>query len=102
MNWKEKLTSRKWWTAVLIAAGALYTAVTGQEANQEILGACAIVAAAIIGGSYILGESKVDAEREKSDTTVTTKNVTATTSSAKAVAAITGIEATATKEATNA
>lgn len=99
MDWKAKFTSRTWWVAVLAAAGSLYTAITGLDADQELTAAVATIATAVIGASYIIGEKWLDGKRVKveevkagSETTVTTKTVTATATDRDTVKAVMGAE----------
>ena len=68
INWRQKLTSRKLWFAIVgvVIGAALAFGIEGSEL-QEVIGLIAGAAAAIgsiIG--YIDGESAVDAAREKS------------------------------------
>lgn len=67
VNWKEKLTSRKLWAALVgvVVGGALAFGVKGSEITEIVAmvsGALTAVGS-IIG--YISGESAVDAARAK-------------------------------------
>lgn len=66
INWKQKLSSRKLWAAVIGIIVGL-AAAFGIEENEyaQIVGVVGSVVSAV---SYIFGESHVDAAREKSDT----------------------------------
>ena len=68
INWKQKMTSRKLWFAIVgvVIGAAMAFGIEGSEL-QEVIGLIAGAAAAIgsfIG--YIDGESAVDAARAKS------------------------------------
>lgn len=59
INWKQKLTSRKLWVAIIgIVAGL--AAVFGIDENEYTAIAGAVIAAAN-AVAYILGEAKIDA-----------------------------------------
>lgn len=63
VNWKQKLTSRKLWAAVVGVIVGL-AAAFGIEENEyaQIVGVVGSVVSAV---SYIFGEAQVDAAREK-------------------------------------
>lgn len=63
VNWKQKLTSRKLWAAVVGVVVGL-AAAFGIEENDyaQIVG---VVGSMVSVMSYIFGESAVDAAREK-------------------------------------
>ena len=77
-----KLTSRKFWGAVIVTVCALYLAVF-QDADK---GYCATAIAAAWTG-YALAEGYVDGKREESSSNqyVKTESVTATSASQKVV-----------------
>lgn len=60
-KFKEKLSSRKLWAAVLAGVAALVAACFGEELTPEIVSAlkCAVTAAI----AYIFGEGAVDVAR---------------------------------------
>ena len=60
-KFKEKLSSRKLWAAILAGAAALVAACFGEELTPEIVSAlkCAVTAAI----AYIFGEGAVDVAR---------------------------------------
>ena len=61
INWKEKLTSRKWWVAVasfIVAALVLFGADSG---TAERIGALILLAADVVG--YTIAESIADSAR---------------------------------------
>ena len=58
VNWKQKLSSRKLWAAVLCAVFALVTAFFGDEISPEAVG---VLEKGIYGLiAYIFGEGAVD------------------------------------------
>ena len=70
VNWKQKLTSRKLWAAVLCAVFAAVTAIFGDELDAEavemlktgIYGLIAyIFGEGVVDVARIVGQSKVDA-----------------------------------------
>ena len=68
INWKQKLTSRKFWAAITAFVTTLLVAfgVGDLEIEQvvAVIGACGTMIA------YIIGEGLVDSARIKSETTV--------------------------------
>lgn len=67
VNWKQKLTSRKLWAALVGVVVGL-AAAFGIEGNEyaEVAG---IVTSAVSVMAYIFGESAVDAAREQNKPT---------------------------------
>lgn len=63
IDWKRKLTSRKFWAALLAVAAAGMTVLHTNAVTQEEVLALGWAVAALI--AYILGEGLVDAAREK-------------------------------------
>lgn len=70
VNWKQKLSSRKLWAAVLAAVFALLTALFGEELPAEMVevlktGIYGLIAyifgEGVVDVARILGQSKVDA-----------------------------------------
>ncbi len=63
INWKQKLTSRKFWMAVTGFVTAILTAFNVESLTIEqvvsIISACSMLIA------YIIGEGLVDAKRER-------------------------------------
>ncbi len=57
----EKLTSRKFWAAILAAAGALVCALIGDQLGGEELDALRCGVSALV--AYIFGEGAVDLAR---------------------------------------
>ena len=62
INWKEKLSSRKFWFAALTAIGGLIIAIFDVDASaiNEIVGLASTVISSV---AYMISESKVDAAR---------------------------------------
>lgn len=63
INWKQKLTSRKFWAAVIGFVTAILVAFGVDELTIEQVTALITGAAMLI--AYIFGEGMVDAAREK-------------------------------------
>lgn len=59
INWKQKLTSRKFWTAVIGFAAAILAYAGAPEADAERI--TAIISAAGVLIAYILAEGAADA-----------------------------------------
>lgn len=77
INWKQKLTSRKLWAALvgIVAGLAAAFGITESEYAQV----AGLVTAAVSVVSYIFGESKVDAARQfVTDDSLTKKDETET------------------------
>ena len=64
INWKQKLSSRKFWAAVAGFVSALLVAFRASEST--IAQVSAIITAGGVLVAYILGESMVDANRGNS------------------------------------
>ena len=58
---KKKLTSRKFWAALLAAGLAAYMALRGDALDESVLGSLRAAVEALV--AYICGESVVDASR---------------------------------------
>ena len=65
INWKQKLTSRKFWAALVGFASALALGLGFDENQTAQLGAIIMAGATLI--AYIIGEGMVDASRTKGD-----------------------------------
>ena len=59
IDWKRKLTSRKFWVAVVALVSGLILAFGGEAEVAETVGGCIMSAAAVI--AYIIGEGLADA-----------------------------------------
>ena len=66
INWKQKLTSRKFWAAVVTFATTVLVAFGVPDITIEQVTAVITAGAAMI--AYIIGEGLVDAARLKSET----------------------------------
>jgi uncharacterized membrane protein len=66
INWKQKLTSRKFWAAIIgFVTSVLVAFGVGDLTIEQIV---AIITAASTMIAYIIGEGMVDAARIKADT----------------------------------
>jgi len=66
INWKQKLTSRKFWAAVIGFVTAILVAFGVDDLTIEQIIALITAASTLI--AYIIGEGMVDAARLKSET----------------------------------
>ena len=67
INWKQKLTSRKFWAALIGFVTALMVAFGVNNLTIEQVVALITAASTLI--AYIIGEGMVDAARVKAETT---------------------------------
>ena len=67
INWKQKLTSRKFWAAVIGFATAIMVAFGVNDLTIEQVIALITAASTLI--AYIIGEGMVDAARVKAEST---------------------------------
>ena len=58
IDWKRKLTSRKFWMAVAGFVCGLIIAFTGDETTATTVSGCVMSAASVIG--YMIGEGLAD------------------------------------------
>ena len=58
IDWKKKLTSRKFWMAVAGFVSGLIIAFTGDETTATTVSGCVMSAASVIG--YMIGEGLAD------------------------------------------
>ena len=65
INWKQKLSSRKFWAAVVGFVTAILIACNASE--MTISQVSAVITAGGVLIAYIIGESVVDANREYSE-----------------------------------
>ena len=63
IDWKKKLTSRKFWVAVCTLVSGLVTAFGGTEDQGVKITALIMAGAAVI--AYIIGEGLVDASNKE-------------------------------------
>ena len=59
IDWRRKLTSRKFWVAVAGFAAGLILASGGSEEDAKTVGGCILSGAAVV--AYIIGEGLTDA-----------------------------------------
>jgi hypothetical protein len=59
IDWKRKLTSRKFWVAVVTLVSGLILAFGGDEKTAKTVGGCIMSAAAVV--AYTIGEGLSDA-----------------------------------------
>lgn len=65
INWKQKLSSRKFWALVAgVATSALVLVGAGEETTVKIVGLITAVGSVV---AYILAEAHVDASRRGED-----------------------------------
>ena len=72
INWKQKLTSRKFWAAVITFITAILVAFGVPDITAEQVVAVITAGSAMI--AYIIGEGFVDAARIKKEDTTSTEN----------------------------
>lgn len=65
VNWKQKLTSRKFWAAIVAVIISLCVLIGIPDVTQEQITALVMAVGGLI--AYILGEGFVDAARIKSE-----------------------------------
>lgn len=61
VNWKRKLTSRKFWIAVAGFVTGLILAFNGSQAVAETVSGCIMSGASVV--AYIIGEGLADSVR---------------------------------------
>ena len=65
IDWKRKLTSRKFWMALAAFVAGLILAFKGDAKTAETVSGCIMSAASVI--AYVLGEGLADAAAIKSE-----------------------------------
>lgn len=65
IDWKRKLTSRKFWIAVAGFVSGLIIAFGGSEGTASTVSGCILQGAAVIG--YLLAEGLADAANKEED-----------------------------------
>lgn len=65
INWKRKLTSRKWWVSVAALVSGLIMAFGGGDEVATTVSGCIMATAAVVG--YTIGEGLADSSRSKED-----------------------------------
>lgn len=68
IDWKRKLTSRKFWLAVIGLVSGLILAFNGSAETAETVSGCIMSAASVI--AYAIGEGLSDASNKTVDATV--------------------------------
>ena len=63
IDWKRKLTSRKFWMAIAGFVCGLILAYNGSAETAETVGGCIMSGASVI--AYIIGEGLTDASNQK-------------------------------------
>jgi hypothetical protein len=58
IDWKRKLTSRKFWLSVVTLVTGLIMAFGGNEGTAETVGGCIMAAASVV--AYTIGEGLAD------------------------------------------
>ena len=58
IDWKRKLTSRKWWVAVAALVSGLILAFGGGDETAQTVSGCIMATAAVVG--YTIGEGLAD------------------------------------------
>jgi bacteriophage holin len=61
INWKNKLTSRKWWTSITSFVTLMIIACGGTESIATQVSAIIMAGAVVIG--YTIGEGLIDSAR---------------------------------------
>ncbi len=59
IDWKRKLTSRKFWVSVAGFVAGLIVAFGGRQSTADTVSGCILSGAAVVG--YIVGEGLADA-----------------------------------------
>lgn len=72
INWKQKLTSRKFWAAVITFITSILVAFGVPDLTIEQVVAVITAGSAMI--AYIIGEGLVDVARVKKEDTTSTEN----------------------------
>ena len=65
INWKRKLTSRKWWVSVAALVSGLILAFGGSDEVATTISGCIMATAAVVG--YTIGEGLADSSHSKED-----------------------------------
>ncbi len=63
IDWKRKLTSRKFWVSVAGFAAGLIVAFVGSQSAADTVSGCILSGAAVVG--YAVGEGLTDANNKK-------------------------------------
>ena len=63
IDWKRKLTSRKWWVAVAALVSGLILAFGGGDETAQTVSGCIMSGASVI--AYIIGEGLADSSNKE-------------------------------------
>ncbi len=63
IDWKRKLTSRKFWVSAAGFAAGLIVAFGGKQSAADTVSGCILSGAAVVG--YVVGEGLTDASNKK-------------------------------------
>lgn len=63
INWKRKLTSRKWWVSVAALVSGLILAFGGGDEAAKTVSGCIMATAAVVG--YTIGEGLADSSHKE-------------------------------------
>ena len=76
VNWKRKLTSRKFWVAVVGLVSGIMIAFGSDAETVETVSGCIMSAASVV--AYIIGEGLADAQHVESEVVVMADSEVAT------------------------
>lgn len=65
IDWKRKLTSRKWWVSVAALVSGLILAFGGGDEAAQTVSGCIMATAAVVG--YTIGEGLADSSHSKEE-----------------------------------
>lgn len=65
IDWKRKLTSRKWWVSVAALVSGLILAFGGGDEVAQTVSGCIMATAAVVG--YTIGEGLADSGNRGGD-----------------------------------
>ena len=65
IDWKRKLTSRKWWVSVAALVSGLILAFGGSDEVATTVSGCIMATAAVVG--YTIGEGLADGGHSNDD-----------------------------------
>ena len=63
IDWKRKLTSRKWWVSVAALVSGLILAFGGGDEAAQTVSGCLMATAAVVG--YTIGEGLADSSHKE-------------------------------------
>lgn len=65
IDWKSKLTSRKFWLSIVGFVGGIIIAFKGNAGLVETVSGCIMSGAAVV--AYIIGEGLIDREKQNGE-----------------------------------